>query len=59
VAQQKEVIIEVSELLDHYCEQCFVNTYFKKEYGKRYAQKFCIKECTVGEKLKEYGRLLS
>jgi hypothetical protein len=56
---QKDVIIEVSEILDHYCEKCFVNTYFKKEYGKRYAQKFCIKECTVGEKLKKYGKILS
>jgi hypothetical protein len=56
---QKDVIIEVSELLDYYCEQCFVNAYFKKEHGKRYAQKFCIKECTVGEKLKGYGKLLS
>ncbi|KAA0550164.1 zinc-finger domain-containing protein [Bacillus sp. BGMRC 2118] len=57
--RQRRVIHEVSELLDHYCEQCFVNTHFKKEFGKRYAQRFCIKECTVGERLKEYGKILS
>ncbi len=56
---QKEVLLEVSELLDMYCENCFLNSHFKKEQGKFFAQQFCIKECTIGQKLKEYGKFLS
>ncbi|MBM7663252.1 hypothetical protein JOC85_004123 [Bacillus mesophilus] len=57
--KQRKAIVEVSEILDTFCESCFVHSYFKKEYGKCKAHKFCIKECTVGQKLKEYGRILS
>ncbi|MFD1738443.1 zinc-finger domain-containing protein [Bacillus salitolerans] len=57
--EQKKVLLEVNHLLDTYCEQCFLNSYFKKEYGKCYAQRFCIHECTVGQKLKKYGEKLS
>jgi hypothetical protein len=59
ILEQRKALMEVSELLDNYCEQCFLNAYFKKEHGKGYAHRFCIKECTVGQKLKEYGKLLS
>ncbi|WP_416826667.1 zinc-finger domain-containing protein [Ectobacillus polymachus] len=57
--RKKELITEVNELLDTYCTGCFLNSYFRKEYGKHYAQTFCIKKCTVGEQLKKYGKELS
>ncbi|MFT4414141.1 zinc-finger domain-containing protein [Fredinandcohnia humi] len=56
---RKKLLLEVGEVLDTYCQDCFVKEFFRKERGKRYAQSFCIKNCTVGEKLKEYGRKLS
>jgi hypothetical protein len=59
VVNRKQIISEVHNLLEAYCEGCFLNRHFRKEYGKRYAQSFCIKKCTVGEKLKEYGKMLS
>ncbi|MFZ3590913.1 zinc-finger domain-containing protein [Bacillus sp. DJP31] len=59
IVEQKRVLLEVSNLLDTFCENCFVNGHFKKEHGKCFAQTFCIKECTVGQQLKEYGKLLS
>lgn len=46
------------ELLDYYCSDCFVKKMFNKEKGKIYVQMFCIKECIVGEKIKQYGDLL-
>ncbi|WP_110112301.1 zinc-finger domain-containing protein [Bacillus sp. CGMCC 1.16541] len=55
---RKQVLEEVTELLDYYCEECFVKQTFKKEHGKNYAQSFCIKNCTIGEKIKQYGDLL-
>ncbi|MCH1627353.1 zinc-finger domain-containing protein [Ferdinandcohnia quinoae] len=57
--KRRKLILEVGEVLDTYCQDCFVKDYFRKEYGKRYAQSFCIEKCTVGEKLKEYGKQLS
>lgn len=57
--KRKELILEVGEMLDTYCQDCFVREHFRKENGKRYAQNFCIKTCTVGQKLKEYGKKLS
>ncbi|OQP16050.1 zinc-finger domain-containing protein, partial [Geobacillus zalihae] len=31
---------------------------FRKEYGKTYAQSFCIQQCTVGEQMRQYGEML-
>ncbi|MFS0863308.1 zinc-finger domain-containing protein [Fredinandcohnia sp. 179-A 10B2 NHS] len=57
--ERRKLITEVGEMLDTYCQDCFVKEYFRKENGKRFAQTFCIKNCTVGQKLKEYGKRLS
>jgi hypothetical protein len=59
VLDRKQLITEVNDLLEMYCEGCFLNSHFRKEQGKKYAQSFCIKQCTVGQKLKEYGKKLS
>ncbi|WP_081415266.1 zinc-finger domain-containing protein [Ectobacillus panaciterrae] len=56
---RKQLISQVHDLIETYCAGCFVNSHFRKEHGKSYAQSFCIKQCTVGEKLKEYGKKLS
>ncbi|MDF0727909.1 zinc-finger domain-containing protein [Cytobacillus sp. S13-E01] len=56
---KKLIRLEVGEILDTYCQDCFLKSYFRKEYGKKYAQSFCINKCTVGQKLKNYGQKLS
>lgn len=57
--KKKEIYKEITELNDTYCQDCFVKKHFRKEYGKAVAHSFCITKCTVGEKLKDYGRMLS
>ncbi|OXS80223.1 zinc-finger domain-containing protein [Domibacillus enclensis] len=54
-----EVFLEVEELLNTYCKDCLVKSTLRKEKGKMAAHKFCITECTIGEKLKQYGDKLS
>lgn len=54
-----DVLLEVEEILETYCKDCLVKATLRKEKGKLSAHKFCITECTVGEKLKQYGELLS
>ncbi|MFC4322744.1 zinc-finger domain-containing protein [Litchfieldia salsa] len=56
---RKKLIEEVGEILDTYCKDCFLKAQNRKEFGKAYAQTFCINKCTVGETLKEYGKRLS
>ncbi|WP_308435596.1 zinc-finger domain-containing protein [Neobacillus kokaensis] len=49
---------QVESLIGEYCEGCFVHQQLKKEGGKRRAHRFCITQCTIGEKLREYGKKL-
>ncbi|MCM3566860.1 zinc-finger domain-containing protein [Neobacillus mesonae] len=56
---RKEVIHQVESLMAEYCDGCFVHKQLKKDGGRRYAHRFCISQCTVGEKLQEYGRKLN
>ncbi|NSL52632.1 zinc-finger domain-containing protein [Calidifontibacillus erzurumensis] len=55
---RKQVIEKVGYLLDTYCNGCFLAQYHRKEFGKKYAQSFCIHKCTVGCELKSYGKKL-
>jgi Zinc-finger len=55
---RKHILMEVGEILDKYCNGCFIKSCFRKEFGKNYAQSFCINKCTVGQKLQEYGKKL-
>ncbi|WP_248735870.1 zinc-finger domain-containing protein [Neobacillus rhizosphaerae] len=48
----------VESLMKQYCEGCFLHQQLKKEGGRRMAHRFCISQCTVGEKLQEYGKKL-
>jgi hypothetical protein len=54
-----EIIVNAESLMDQYCFGCFLNKYLKQEGGRRFAHRFCITQCTVGEKLKEFGKKLS
>jgi hypothetical protein len=53
-----ELLSLVEDLLAHYCKGCFLHEHFKKEGGRRKAHRFCISQCTVGEKLQTYGKML-
>jgi hypothetical protein len=56
---KKELFETVQIIMEQYCEGCFLHQHVKKESGKRAAHRFCISECTVGEKLRELGKRLS
>lgn len=45
--------------MSHYCKDCFLFKHHKEDRGRRFAHRFCITDCTVGEKIKRVGdRLL-
>lgn len=56
---KKQVIKEVHDLVQEYCEDCFLYKHLRETHSRNVAQKFCIKECSVGEKLQELGDKLS
>jgi len=58
-AIRKELLSHVETLITEYCEGCFLHKQLKKEGGRRLAHRFCITQCTIGEKLQEYGKKLS
>ncbi|WP_153732979.1 zinc-finger domain-containing protein [Sporosarcina obsidiansis] len=49
------VMKDINQLLDLYCEGCYVKKQLIKERGKTGAHQFCISECTIGEQLKFLG----
>jgi hypothetical protein len=55
---RRELFSHVETLMIQYCEGCFLHQHLKKEGGRRMAHRFCISQCTVGEKLQEYGEKL-
>ncbi|WP_420808750.1 zinc-finger domain-containing protein [Bacillus salacetis] len=54
-----QVIDKLDEILAAYCEDCLLKAHFRKEHGKKHAHRFCIEQCTVGQKIKELGKNLS
>lgn len=56
---RKQVIAEVEELMAAYCHGCFLHKYHCQEKGRRYAHRFCIRQCTVGEQIKKLGQKLT
>lgn len=52
------VVKEMDELLDAFCEGCFVRMQLSKERGKAGAHRFCIESCTIGEQLQFLGNEL-
>ncbi|MGV2938521.1 zinc-finger domain-containing protein [Mesobacillus sp. LC4] len=55
---RNEILAEVETLLTTYCNGCFLKKLHRQENGKRHAHRFCINECTVGEKIKKCGQKL-
>ncbi|MFL0362592.1 zinc-finger domain-containing protein [Pseudobacillus sp. 179-B 2D1 NHS] len=56
--ERKQLMAEVEEILQTYCDGCLLKVTFRKEKGKAYAHKFCITKCTVGEQLRKCGEQL-
>lgn len=56
---RREIIFEAEKLMADYCDGCFLYKYHKKEKGRRYAHRFCISKCTIGEKIKLIGKKLT
>lgn len=56
---KKELFENVQLIMEQYCMGCFLHQHIKKESGKRAAHRFCIADCTVGEKLRGIGKRLS
>ena len=55
---RKELLEHLDRLLDTYCDGCFLFQHHKRENGRNYAHRFCIKHCTVGQQLKKIGESL-
>lgn len=56
---RKVIYSELEAVLEDYCKDCFLYSTLRREKGRAYAHKFCISQCTVGEKLKEIGTKLT
>ncbi|MDF2947045.1 MAG: Zinc-finger [Bacillales bacterium] len=54
----RDVLRDLTNLMDHYCTDCFILKCNRTEVGKRPALKYCNKLCVVGEWLQERGKLL-
>ncbi|OQP19400.1 zinc-finger domain-containing protein [Geobacillus zalihae] len=57
--RRKEILDQIAWLEETYCDGCFLKSTFRKEYGKTYAQSFCIQQCTVGEQMRQYGETIA
>ena len=53
------VISEIDNLLETYCNGCFLKKELKANGGKTLAHRFCISSCTVGEQLQFLGNELN
>ncbi|SIT66171.1 zinc-finger domain-containing protein [Edaphobacillus lindanitolerans] len=53
------LIQDIDELLDRYCDGCFLKKQLREDHGKAAAHKFCIDGCTVGEQLRFLGTELN
>ncbi|GKW44679.1 MULTISPECIES: zinc-finger domain-containing protein [unclassified Planococcus (in: firmicutes)] len=53
------IINEIDEMMETYCEGCFVRKQIRKEQGKTAAHRFCISHCSVGTQLQFLGNELN
>ncbi|HLU21386.1 zinc-finger domain-containing protein [Lederbergia graminis] len=56
--KRTDIYREIDELITSYCNGCFLQSHFRKQYGKTYSHQFCIKQCTIGQSLQEKGNYL-
>ncbi|MCP1144349.1 zinc-finger domain-containing protein [Lysinibacillus endophyticus] len=52
------VIKDIDELTDTYCNDCPIKKDLRNKIGKSNAHRFCIEQCSVGEKLQFLGQEL-
>ena len=52
------VIRDIDDMLETYCDGCFIKKELKSKNGKSIAHRFCINRCTVGEQLQFLGKEL-
>lgn len=50
-----QMMREIDDVMDRYCEDCLVKKALMKERGKAGAHRFCIETCTIGEQLRFLG----
>ncbi|WP_033542449.1 zinc-finger domain-containing protein [Planococcus sp. CAU13] len=53
------IMNEIDEMLDTYCDGCFVRSQIRKDDGKTAAHRFCISNCTIGTQLQFLGNELN
>jgi hypothetical protein len=58
ILKKQEILANLDSIQTYYCQNCFLHKHLKQEKGRRHAHRFCITECTVGEKIKEFGEML-
>ncbi len=56
---KKRMYKQVDHLLSTYCQGCFLHKQLAADHGRRYAHRFCITQCTVGEQLRRMGNQLN
>jgi len=56
---KKSVMDEIDNIIDAYCEGCFLKSQLVKDKGKATAHRFCITGCTVGDQLRFLGDQLN
>ncbi len=54
-----DIMNEIDQLLQTYCDDCLVRSQLRKDRGKTNAHQFCIRGCTVGEEIREFGQKLT
>ncbi|MHC0035728.1 zinc-finger domain-containing protein [Pseudoneobacillus sp. C159] len=55
---KQQILASLDKVQKQYCKGCFLHKQLKIEKGRRYAHRFCITQCTVGEEIKKYGQQL-
>ncbi len=50
-----EIMGEIDEIMDKYCNDCLLKKALNQERGKTAAHRFCISECTIGDQLRFLG----
>jgi hypothetical protein len=56
---KRTVISDIDEMLETYCDGCFIKRELRSNGGKTMAHRFCISSCTVGEQLQFLGEELN
>jgi hypothetical protein len=57
--KRHDLVEKIDLLTVTYCEGCFLYKHLKQESGRRQAHRFCISQCTVGQKIQECGNNLN